>query len=149
MAHIGLRVGVTALVKALLHRALELIGDLRVSVTMKDAPGGQGRLRVHLALNLSIQVTCIRLDVNRLRSSARASSHLEPARRVLEALKLLRVLVELQVPEALLLDALSIRLEVLHQVLDLLNFGIGVRVHDLGKIFHEAEVGAHGVSQTG
>jgi hypothetical protein len=116
---------------------------------MKDAPGGQGRLREHLALNLSIQVTCIRLDVNRLRSSARASSHLEPARRVLEALKLLRVLVELQVPEALLLDALSIRLEVLHQVLDLLNFGIGVRVHDLGKIFHEAEVGAHGVSQTG
>ena len=93
MAHIGLRVGVTALVKALLHRALELIGDLRVSVTMKDAPGGQGRLREHLAFNLSIQVTCIRLDVNRLRSSARASSHLEPARRVLEALKLLRVLV--------------------------------------------------------
>lgn len=51
-------------------------------------------------------------------------------------------------PQALLLDALSIRLEVLHQVLDLLNLGIGVGVHDLGKILHQAEVSAHGVSQT-
>ncbi len=53
---------------------------------MEDAPGSQGRLREHLALNLTIQVTCIRLDVDGLRSSARTSSHLELARRVLEAL---------------------------------------------------------------
>ena len=74
---------------------------------------------------------------------------MEAAWSVLEALQLLRVLVELQVPQLLLLDAFGVRLEVLHQVLDLLNLGISVGVHDLGQILHEAEVGAHGISQAG
>lgn len=114
---------------------------------MEDAPGLEGRLREHLALNLAIQVARIRLDINGLGSSARACSHLELARRVLESTELLRGLVELEVPKLLLLDTLRVRLEVTHQVLDLLDLGISVRVDDLGEVLHEAEVGAHGISQ--
>lgn len=105
-------------------------------------------MREHLSLNLAIQVASIRLNVNGLRSATRACSHLELARSVLESTELLRSLVELEVPKLLLLDTLRVGLEVVHQVLDLLDLGIGVGVHDLGQVLHEAEVGAHGVSQT-
>lgn len=60
----------------------------------------------------------------------------------------MRVLVELQVPKRLLLLALLVGLEVVHQILDLLDLGLGIGVHDLGKILHQPEVGAHGVSET-
>ena len=84
-----------------------------------------------------------------MRSAARACTHLKSAWRVLEAIESLRVLVDLHVPETLLLDALGVCLEVLHQVLDLSNLGVRVRVHNHSKILHEAEVGAHGISQAG
>ena len=147
--HVGLRVGIAALVQALLHRAFELISDLRVSVAVEDAPRPEGWLCEHLALDLAVKITSVRLDVDRLRSAACACTHLELAWRVLEAIESLRVLVDLHVPETLLLDALGVCLEVLHQVLDLLNLSVGVRVHDHSKILHKAEVGAHGISQAG
>lgn len=34
-----------------------------------------------------------------------------------------------------------------HQVLDLLDLGIGVRVHNHSEVLHQAEISAHGVSQ--
>ena len=51
-------------------------------------------------------------------------------------------------PELLLLDALCVRLEVVHQVLDLLDLRLGIRVHDLSHVLHQTEVGAHRISQT-
>lgn len=114
---------------------------------MEDAPRLECGLGEHLALDLAFQVARVRLNVDRLRSPTRACAHLELARSVLEALQLLWILVELEMPQLLLLLALLVGLEVRHQVLDLLDLGIGVGVHDLRKILHEAEVGAHGISQ--
>lgn len=51
-------------------------------------------------------------------------------------------------PELLLLNTLRIRLEVAHEVLDLFDLGIGIGVHDLSQIFHQAEIGSHSISQT-
>ena len=67
---------------------------------------------------------------------------------VLIAREFLRVLIELQVPQLLLLLALRVLLEVLHKVLDLLNLRIGVGVQDLSKVFHQMEVCSHGISQS-
>lgn len=66
---------------------------------------------------------------------------------ILEALEFLRVLVELQVPERLLLLTLLVGLEVVHQVLDLLDLRFSISVDDLGKILHETEVSTHGVGK--
>jgi len=114
---------------------------------MEDAPSCKGWLREHLALNLTIQVASVRLNVNRCRSTAGASSHLELARGVLEAVQRLWHIVDLHVPQLLLLDTFGIGLEVLHQVLDLLDLSVGIRVHDDSEVLHEAEVSAHGISQ--
>ena len=81
---------------------------------MEDTPCSHGRLGEHLALDLTIEVTGVGLDVDRLRSAACACTHLKLAWRVLEAIESLRVLVDLHVPETLLLDALGVCLEVLH-----------------------------------
>lgn len=147
LTHVRCGVRVAALVQTLLHCGLELVGNLGIAVAMENAPSLQGRLREHLTLNLAIQVASIRLNVDGLWSATRAGSHLELARSVLESSELLRSLVELEVPKLLLLDTLRVRLEVVHQVLDLLDLGIGVCVHDLGQVLHEAEVSAHGISQ--
>ena len=114
---------------------------------MENSPSFHGWLREHLALNFSFEVTSVGLDVNRLRSAAGACTHQELARSILEPTELMWILVDLHMPELLLLDALFVCLEVVHQVLDLLDFGISIGMHDHGKILHEAEIGTHGVSQ--
>ena len=50
-------------------------------------------------------------------------------------------------PKLLLLDALDVCLEVIHEIFDLLDLGISVGVHNHGKVLHEAEVGTHRISQ--
>ena len=72
---------------------------------------------------------------------------MELARRILETSKRSWILVDLHVPKSLLLDALFVCPEVVHQIFDFFDFGISVSVHDHGKILHEAEVGTHGISQ--
>ena len=114
---------------------------------MEDAPRLELRLREHLALDLTVQIARISLNVDRLGSAAGTSSHLEPAGRVLESLQLLRILVELEMPKLLLLLTLLVGLEVVHQVLDLPDLRVGVGVHDLSQILHQAEVSTHGISQ--
>jgi hypothetical protein len=52
------------------------------------------------------------------------------------------------VPERLLLLALLVGLEVVHEVLDLLDLGFGIGVDDLSEILHETEVSTHRVSQS-
>ena len=67
---------------------------------------------------------------------------------VLIARESLRVLIELQVPQLLLLLALRVLLEVLHEVLDLLDLRFGICMQDLSKVFHQMEVCSHCISQT-
>lgn len=114
---------------------------------MEYSPCFHGWLREHLALDFSFEVTRVGLDVNLLRSAARACTHLELAGSILETTELMWILVDFHMPELLLLDALFVCLEVVHQVFDLLDFGISIGMHNHGKILHEAEVGTHGVSQ--
>jgi hypothetical protein len=63
-------------------------------------------------------------------------------------LEFLRVLVELQVPKRLLLLALFVCLEVVHQVFDLLDLCLSVCVNDLREVLHQAEISTHGVGES-
>jgi len=119
-----------------------------VTVTVEDAPGFELRLSEHLALDLSIDVAHVLLNVEAVGSARTARAHEKFASLVLEAFQLLRVFVELQAPELLLLDTLGILFEVLHQVFDFLDLCLGIGVHDLSQIFHQSEVGAHRISES-
>lgn len=137
---IGVGVVVAALLQTLLHGALELIGNLTVAIAMENAPRFQRWLCEHLPLNLAIQFSRIRLNIEAVGGSRRASSHKEFARLIFEALQFLRILLELQMPELLLLNTLRVVLEMCHQVLDLLDFGFGVGMDNLGQILHQSKV---------
>lgn len=100
-------------------------------------------------MDLSVDVTCILLYVEAVRLARRRGTHQQLASTILEAVKRLRVLRELEVPHLLLLDTLSVAGEVRHQVLDLLDLCFGVSVNDLSQVLHETEVSTHGVGQTG
>ena len=134
--HLGLSLVVAASVKTFLHSRFELGGNLTVAVSIKDGPLFELRLSEHLALDLAIDFTRTLLDIEAVRSATSVRAHQETTGIVLEALKFLRVLIELQVPKLLLLNAFFICLEVLHQVFDLLNFRISISVHDLCKVLH-------------
>jgi len=126
---------------------LELGSDLTVTITVEDAPSPEGRLREHLALNLAFQVASVCLDADVLRSATRACTHLEISGVVLETVEGLRSLIELEMPKRLLFDTLRVGLEVGHQILDLLDLGVGVGVENLREILHESEIGTHRISQ--
>ena len=115
---------------------------------MEDTPGLERRLREHLSLDFAVDLSCILLDVEGGWVATGAGSHEEVSSLVLVAREFRRILVELQVPQLLLLLALRVLLEVLHKVLDLLNLRIGVGVQDLSKVFHKMEVCSHGISQS-
>lgn len=114
---------------------------------MEDGPILKLRLSKHLALDLSIDFTSALFYVKTVRSATGIRTHQETTSVVLKALEFLRVLIKLQVPKLLLLDALFVCLEMLHQVLNLLNLGICISVNDLCKILHETEVSTHSISQ--
>jgi len=114
---------------------------------MENGPILKLRLSKHLALDLSIDFTSTLFNVKTVRSATGIRTHQETTGIVLKALEFLRILVELQVPKLLLLDALLVCLEMLHQVLNLLNLGISISVDDLCKILHETEVSTHSISQ--
>lgn len=147
--HLRFSLIVAAGVEALLHRALELVGDLTISVTMEDSPVLELNLSEHLALDLAIDLTCTLFDVEARRRTTSIGTHQEIAGVVLDALQLLRSVVELEVPEGLLFLALLVGLEVSHQVLDLLDLGLSIRVNDLCHILHQSKVSTHCISQTG
>jgi hypothetical protein len=95
---------------------------------MENSPGFKSRLSKHFTLDLTVDVPHILLDVEGVWTSTSGGSHKEFSSGVLESIEFLRCLVELQVPELLLLDASLVSLEVMHQVFDLLNFGFGIRM---------------------
>lgn len=65
MAHLWLALLIAALVKALLHGALELVGNLSISVSMEDSPCLERGLSKHLSLDLPVDLTHILLNVKR------------------------------------------------------------------------------------
>jgi hypothetical protein len=148
LAHHGLSFVITTCVETFLHGALKLVGNLSISVTVEDGPVLELSLGEHLTLDLAVDFTCALLNVEGVRSSTGVGPHEEIAGVVLEALEFLRVLIKLQMPERLLLLALLVGLEVVHEVLDLLDLGFSIGMDDLGEILHETEVCTHRVSQS-
>jgi len=128
LAHHRLSTLVTACLEALSHRRFEGVCNLCISVTMEDSPGFESRLSEHLSLDLAINVPHVLLDVECVRSSTSGGAHKEFTGCILESREFLGCLIELQVPELLLLNAFLIRLEVVHKVFDLLHLGLGIRV---------------------
>lgn len=63
LMHSWILVLVVHLIKALFHSGLERVSSLLVSVTVEDAPSIHSRLSEHLGLDLSVQLSCILLDV--------------------------------------------------------------------------------------
>jgi len=112
---------------------------------VEDSPILQLHLSEHLALDLTIDLTSTLLDVKASRCTRSIGSHEKVTSLVLDTLQLLRILVEFQVPSSLLLLALLVVLEALHQVLDLLDLSFSVGVDNLGEILHEAEVSTHSI----
>ena len=115
---------------------------------MENTPGLEGRLSEHFSLDLAIDVSHVLLDVEGVRTSTSCGTHKEFTGSILESREFRWVLVELQVPELLLLDAFCICLEVVHKILDLLNFSLSVSVKNNSEVLHQSEVSAHGISQT-
>lgn len=115
---------------------------------MEDGPILELHLGEHLALDLAIDLTSTLLNVKARWCTTSIGTHEEISSVVLVALELLGVLVELEMPEGLLLNALLVGLEVVHQVLDLLDLSLSVGVHDLGQVLHQPEVSSHRIGQT-
>ena len=66
---ISFRVLIVDLDEAFLHGALELVGNLSVSVTMEDTPSLESWLSQHLGLDLSIDFSGVLLDIESVWSS--------------------------------------------------------------------------------
>ena len=115
---------------------------------MEYAPSLQLGLAEHLSLNLTVDFTHVLLNIKRDRSTTRTSSHEKLASLILVSPQLLWSFGEFQVPELLLLLTLHIGLEVLHQILDLFDFGVSICMNNLSQILHKAEIGTHGISQS-
>ena len=146
MNHVGLIAVVATRLQTFLHCGLELVAYLRIAVTIKDAPRLQLGLSEHFALDLAVYLSRVLFDIERDRRTAGAWTHEEISSFVLETFQLLRILVELEVPKLLLFNTFRIRFEMVHQILDLLDLGFSVGVHDPGKVLHQIEVGAHRIS---
>jgi hypothetical protein len=114
---------------------------------VEDGPVLELSLGKHLALDLTINLSSTLFDVKAVGGSAGVRTHQEFTGLVLETLEFLGVLIKLQVPKLLFLNALFICLEVIHQVLDLLYFGFGVSVNDLGEILHQSKICTHSISE--
>lgn len=146
-AHFRFRFVVAAGIKTFLQRALELVCNLAVLITVEDRPIFKLSLGEHLPLNLAINFSSTLFDVEAVRNTTCVRPHQEFAGLVLETLEFLGVLIKLQVPKLLFLNTLFIGLEVVHQVFDLLYFGFCIGVNDLGEILHQAEICTHSISQ--
>ena len=115
---------------------------------MEDGPILELHLSEHLALDLAIDLTSTLLNVEARWRTTSIGTHKKISSVVLVALELLRILVELEMPGGLLLLALLVGLEVVHQVLDLLDLSFSIGMHNLGQVLHQSEVSSHSISQT-
>jgi len=120
---------------------------LGVSVSVEYSPGLESWLSEHLCLDLSVNLSGILFDVELVWCTAGGGSHDQVSSIIFEALELSRSVFELQMPLLLLFLALLVGRESLEEVLALLHFLLSVGVDDLSEIFHQTEVGSHGVRQ--
>ena len=119
------------MVKALLHSALELVGNLGISVTMENTPSLESWLSEHLCLDLTIDITGILFDVEFVWCTACRRTHHQVSSFILESLHFSWSVLELEMPSFLLLLALLIGCEGGEEILALLDFLVGVGVDDL------------------
>ena len=145
--HVGLGTFIATSLQTLGHGRLERAGYLLVPVPGEDAPCLKGGLGEHLALDFAVNITHVLLDVERVRTATSRRSHEEFSSRILESVEFRWVLVELQVPQLLFLHALRVGLEVGHEVFDLLDLGLGIRVQDHSQVLHQAEVRTHRIGE--
>lgn len=75
---------------------------------MENGPFCKWRLSEHLTLDLPVNITCRRFNVERIWSTISSGTHKQFACIVLETLNLLRCVFKLHVPEILLLDTFGI-----------------------------------------
>jgi len=113
---------------------------------VEDSPGLESRLSKHLTLDFTVDVPHVLLNIESVRTSTCCRAHKEFTGSILESRELRRVLIELQVPELLLLNTFLVCLEVVHKVFDLLNFSLSIGVKNNGKVLHQAEVSTHSIS---
>lgn len=145
----GFSVFVTNLIKTLFHGALELVSDLGVSISVEDTPGLEGRLSKHFGLDLSINLSGVLFDVELVWCTASGGSHNQVSSIIFVALDLSRSLLEFQMPLLLLLSAFLVGCEGFEEIFAFIYFLLSVGVDNLGEIFHQTEVGSHGVCQSG
>jgi hypothetical protein len=93
--HLGVGLFVATGVETLLHSRRELGANLSITIAVEDCPLLKRSLREHLALDLSVDVTCILLYVEAVGLARRRGTHQQLASTILEAVKRLRVLREL------------------------------------------------------
>lgn len=103
---------------------------------------------VHLVLDLAVNISSRGLYIERVTVATAFGSHNHLAGLILEALELSRVVLEPQVPKLLFLLALGVGVEDLKQITTLIDLTVSIGVDDLGQVFHEAEVGSHGICES-
>lgn len=145
----GLRLStlVPELLQHLIHSRSELLCNLGIAISMEDSPGFESWLFEHLVLNLAVDVPGRLLYVERVALSTALSTHDHLAGRVLEALELCGVVLELEMPQLLLLLAFGVGVEHLKQPTTLCNLAVSIGVHNLSEVLHEAEIGSHGICE--
>lgn len=103
---------------------------------MEDEPLLERWLLEHLGLDLSVDVSSTLLNIEGIGSTTASGTHHKFSCLVLVTFKGSRILIKLEMPLLLLLNALLILLEDREQVLALLNLFIGISVHNLSKVLH-------------
>jgi hypothetical protein len=112
----------------LLEGALELVGDLSITISVEDTPHLHGWLGEHLGLDLAIKLSCVPLNVEFVGGSRRSGSHDHVSSVVLEALEFRGNILELQMPSLLLLLALLILGESLEETFALVDLPLDARM---------------------
>lgn len=110
---------------------------------MEDAPNFERRLFIHLVLNLSVYVSCTSFNIKGIAITTTFGTHHHVTSFVLVAFKTSRIVLELKVPEFLLLDTLRVCLKDFKQVLAFFDLSVSIGVDNLGKILHQTEVSSH------
>jgi len=130
------------------HCRLELTSNLSILISVKDSPSLESRLGEHFPLDFPIDLSHTGFNVESIWASFRIGSHKQFSGIEFESVYLLRVVVELHVPQFLFLDTLGVRLEVVHEVFNFLYLSFSISVDYASKIFHQTEISSHCVGQS-
>jgi hypothetical protein len=115
---------------------------------MEDPPSLESRLSKHLALDLPVNFSHTGFNIESVWTSFGIGPHEQFSSIEFESVNLLRVVIELHMPQLLLLNTLGISFEVIHEVFDFLNLSFSISMDYASKIFHESKVSTHCISKT-